>query len=134
LEAEGHHTIDQQVSGWLLHDLDRLQVCDMVGTQELIASMLNVRCENATKAAGQLQDAGLIHFTRGHIGVLDLVGLERRSRESHAVVRKEYDRLLPPEPSARPADPGRRPCRLATLCSIAPGASGKERAASVRAP
>ena len=106
-----HHSIDQHLCGCLLHSLDRLQGTEVVVTQELIASMLGVRRESVTAAAGHLQEAGLIHYSRGHISVLDRVGLEQRSCECHAVVKKEYDRLLPQapqEPGARPADPGRR--------------------------
>jgi hypothetical protein len=66
-----------------------------------------VRRESVTAAASQLQAAGLIHCSRGHVAVLDRAGLERRSCECHAVVKKEYDRLLPLEPIARPVDPGR---------------------------
>jgi Mn-dependent DtxR family transcriptional regulator len=64
-------------------------------TQELIANMLGVRREGVTEAAGRLQRAGLISYARGKINVLDRVGLEQRSCECYAVVKKEYDRLLP---------------------------------------
>jgi Mn-dependent DtxR family transcriptional regulator len=64
-------------------------------TQELIANMLGVRREGVTEAAGSLQEAGLISHRRGHITVLDRAGLERRTCECYAVVKKEYDRLLP---------------------------------------
>jgi CRP-like cAMP-binding protein len=103
-----HHTIEQQLCGFLLHSLDRLRGDEVVVTQEHIAGMLGVRRESVTAAAGHLQEAGLIHYGRGHIAVLDPARLERRSCECHAVVKKEYDRLLPQEPLARPADPGRR--------------------------
>jgi len=102
-----HHSIEQQLCGFLLHSLDRMRGSEIVVTQELIASMLGVRRETVTEAAGRLQAAGLIHYARGHIAVLDRVGLERRSCECHAVVKKEYDRLLPQEPAARPIDPDR---------------------------
>jgi Mn-dependent DtxR family transcriptional regulator len=64
-------------------------------TQELIANMLGVRREGVTEAAGKLQDAGLIRYSRGRIAVLDRPGLEARSCECYEVVRKEFDRLLP---------------------------------------
>jgi hypothetical protein len=69
--------------------------------------MLGVRRESVTQVVGHLQTAGLIHCARGHISVLDTAGLEQRSCECHAVVKKEYDRLLPQEPAARPATPRR---------------------------
>jgi hypothetical protein len=100
-----HHTIDQQMCGWLLYCLDRLRGSDVVVTQELLASVLGVRREGVTEAAGRLQAAGLIHCTRGRIAVLDRAGLERIACECHALVKKEYDRLLPQEREARPATP-----------------------------
>jgi CRP-like cAMP-binding protein len=90
-----HHSLDQQLCRWLLLSLDRLHGNELVMTQELIANMLGVRREGVTEAAGNLNDAGLISYHRGHIKVLDRVGLERRTCECYAVVKKEYDRLLP---------------------------------------
>ncbi|MCC4117187.1 Crp/Fnr family transcriptional regulator [Aromatoleum toluclasticum] len=90
-----HHTLDQQLCRWLLLSLDRLPVQELLMTQELIANMLGVRREGVTEAAGNLQKAGLIEYRRGHITVLDRVGLEARSCECYAVVRDEFRRLLP---------------------------------------
>ncbi len=90
-----HHSLDQQLCRWLLLSLDRLQGNDLVMTQELIANMLGVRREGVTEAALKLQRDGLIRYVRGHITVLDRAGLEKRSCECYAVVRKEYLRLLP---------------------------------------
>ncbi|WP_026259054.1 Crp/Fnr family transcriptional regulator [Uliginosibacterium gangwonense] len=90
-----HHSLDQQLCRWLLLSLDRLESNELVMTQELIANMLGVRREGVTEAAGHLQEAGLISYHRGHIKVLDRAGLEQRTCECYAVVKKEYDRLLP---------------------------------------
>ena len=90
-----HHSLDQQLCRWLLLSLDRLQEPELVMTQELIANMLGVRREGVTEAAANLQRAGLIQYRRGHITVLDRDGLEQRTCECYAVVKKEYDRLLP---------------------------------------
>jgi CRP-like cAMP-binding protein len=90
-----HHSLDQQLCRWLLLSLDRLQGNELVMTQELIANMLGVRREGVTEGALKLQHAGLIQYARGHITVLDRAGLEKRSCECYAVVKKEYDRLLP---------------------------------------
>ena len=90
-----HHSLDQQLCRWLLLSLDRLQGTELMMTQELIANMLGVRREGVTEAAFKLQAAGLIRYARGHIAVLDRLGLEARSCECYAVVKKEYDRLLP---------------------------------------
>jgi len=90
-----HHSLDQQLCRWLLLSLDRLQSDELAMTQELIANMLGVRREGVTEAALHLQKAGLIRYVRGHITVLDRKGLEKRTCECYAVVKHEYDRLLP---------------------------------------
>jgi CRP-like cAMP-binding protein len=90
-----HHSLDQQLCRWLLLSLDRLQGDELVMTQELIANMLGVRREGVTEAALNLQRTGLIKYTRGRISVLNRAGLENRTCECYAVVKKEYDRLLP---------------------------------------
>jgi CRP-like cAMP-binding protein len=90
-----HHSLDQQLCRWLLLSMDRLTGNHMVMTQELIANMLGVRREGVTAAAGSLQKAGLIRYTRGKIEVLNRDKLEARSCECYGVVKKEYDRLLP---------------------------------------
>ena len=90
-----HHTLDQQLCRWLLLSLDRLQCSDLIMTQELIANMLGVRREGVTEGALKLQKAGLIRYGRGRISVRDRAGLEKRTCECYAVVKKEYDRLLP---------------------------------------
>ena len=90
-----HHDVEQQLCRWLLLCLDRLPSNELTMTQVLIANMLGVRREGVTEAAGHLQAAGLIHYSRGHITVLNRKGLEARVCECYAVVRREYDRLLP---------------------------------------
>jgi CRP-like cAMP-binding protein len=90
-----HHALDQQLCRWLLLSLDRLEGNQLVMTQELIANMLGVRREGVSEAALKLQKAGLIRYARGHITVLDRVGLEQGSCECYSVVRDEYARLLP---------------------------------------
>ena len=89
-----HHSIEQQLCRWLLLTLDRLPTSELVMTQELVASMLGVRREGITEAAGNLQRAGIISYRRGHIAVLDRAGLEKNACECYAVVHKELRRLL----------------------------------------
>jgi len=95
-----HHTLDQQLCRWLLLSLDRLSGNELVMTQELIANMLGVRREGVTESALRLQRRGLIAYARGHITVLDRPGVEAGACECYAVVKKEYDRLLPEPPAA----------------------------------
>jgi CRP-like cAMP-binding protein len=96
-----HHSIDQQLSRWLLMSLDRLHSDELTMTQELIANMLGVRREGVTEAAGKLRDAGIIEYSRGHIKVLDRPKLEQHVCECYAVVKKEIDRLLSDTPPGK---------------------------------
>jgi CRP-like cAMP-binding protein len=92
-----HHSLDQQLCRWLLASLDRLHCNELVMTQELIANMLGVRREGVNEAAGKLHRDGIINYARGHITVVDRTKLEKRVCECYAVVKNEYDRLLPPQ-------------------------------------
>jgi CRP-like cAMP-binding protein len=89
-----HHSVEQQLCRWLLLTLDRLPSNELVMTQDLVASMLGVRREGITEAAGNLQRGGLIRYRRGHISVLERPGLEAAACECYAVVKKELRRLL----------------------------------------
>jgi CRP-like cAMP-binding protein len=95
-----HHSVDQQLCRWLLLSLDRLPRNELRMTQELIANMLGVRRQGVTEAAGKLENAGLIRYSRGVITVLDRPGLEQRVCECYSVVKRETERLLP-QPAAR---------------------------------
>ena len=97
-----HHSVEQQLCRWLLLSLDRLDSAELSMTQELIANMLGVRREGVTEAAGKLQHAGLISYSRGRIRVLDRPGLEKEVCECYAVVKKEFDRLLSDIPRGNP--------------------------------
>jgi CRP-like cAMP-binding protein len=90
-----HHSVEQQLCRWLLMSLDRLPSNELTMTQELIANMLGVRREGVTESAGKLQKLGLIHYNRGHIVVINRPALEKHACECYAVVKKEFDRLLP---------------------------------------
>ena len=95
-----HHSVEQQLSRWLLLTVDRVPDRELVMTQELVASMLGVRRESVTDAAGGLQQGGYIRYRRGHIAVLDRPRLEQQACECYGVARREYDRLLPaPQPA-----------------------------------
>jgi len=90
-----HHSLEQQICRYILSNLDRLPSNELAVTQEMIANMLGVRRGGVTEAAGNLQKAGLLRYSRGRIAVLDRPGLEARACECYAVVKREYDRLLP---------------------------------------
>ena len=98
-----HHSVEQQLCRWLLLSLDRLSTFELTMTQELIANMLGVRREGVTEAAGKLQRAGVIRYSRGRITVLDRERLEHEVCECYSVVKKEFDRLLRDIPMEGPA-------------------------------
>jgi CRP-like cAMP-binding protein len=104
-----HHSLEQQLCRTLLLSLDRSSGAALTLTQELISSLLGVRREGVTEAAGNLQRAGLIRYSRGHIDVLDRPGLERSVCECYACVKREFDRLLCELPRVNPAVPVRAP-------------------------
>jgi len=105
-----HHSVDQQLCRWIMSSLDRLPSNELTMTQEVIAEMMGVRRESVTEAAGELRKAGLIHIGRGKITVLDRPQLEARACECYAVIKREYDRLLPAQtPDAPPGVPGFAP-------------------------
>lgn len=89
-----HHSVEQQLSRWLLLSVDRNPSRELVMTQELVSSLLGVRRESITEAAGKLQNDGFIRYRRGHISVLDRRGLETCACECYAVVKKEWGRLM----------------------------------------
>lgn len=98
-----HHSLEQRLCRWILLCLDRLPSNELKMTQELISDVLGVRREGVTAATGSLQEAGLIHCSRGRSRVLDRPRLEARVCECYAVVKEESDRLL--RPAAKLADP-----------------------------
>ena len=112
-----HHTVEQQLSRWLLCILDRVPSGEVVVTQEMIAGVLGVRRESITEAAGALQRAGVIRSRRGHITVLERAGLERVTCECYAVVAAESLRLLP----TRPREMVAGPYRTASPDAVRPG-------------
>jgi CRP-like cAMP-binding protein len=88
------HSLEQRLCRWLLLCHDRMESNELLMTQEFIANMLGARRESVTVAACHLQDAGLIHYSRGHITILNRRGLEAAVCECYRVVKNEFDRLL----------------------------------------
>lgn len=114
-----HHSLEQQLCRCLLLRLDRSSSNEVVMTQEQIANILGVRREGVTEAAGHLHKAGVIDYRRGHITVLDRVGLETRVCECYVVVKAESDRLLPATPHSE---------NRLTIVDIGAFASGRQAA------
>lgn len=107
-----HHSVEQQLSRWLLSTSDRLPAGELVMTQELVAGLLGVRRESITEAAGKLRDAGYIRYRRGHISILDPIGLQTCACECYGVVKKELGRLLPQVRGGQVPDANPPPVRL----------------------
>jgi CRP-like cAMP-binding protein len=121
-----HHSLVQQLCRWLLLTLDRMPTNELIMTQELVASMLGVRREGVTEAAGKLQQAGVIRYRRGHITVLDRAGLEAQVCECYAVVKTEFARLLPDALQRQDTvAPAQAAPREAVIRTIHPAASRK---------
>ncbi|ANP45839.1 Crp/Fnr family transcriptional regulator [Candidatus Viadribacter manganicus] len=89
-----YHTLEQRCCRWLLMTHDRMQSNEFLLTQEFLAMMLGVQRTGVSRAAGALQHAGLITYTRGNVEILDRRGLKRRSCECYGVAKREFDRLL----------------------------------------
>jgi hypothetical protein len=98
-----HHSLEQQLCRFLLQCFDRLPLKELAMTQELIANTLGVRREGIVRAAARLQAEGAIRYRRGHITVLDRRKLEALTCECYAVVKREYERLLPEHGQCGPA-------------------------------
>ena len=88
------HPVDQRLCRWILMTHDRVGVDHLPLTQEFIAFMLGVRRASVATAAGMLQKAGMIHYHRGMIDVIDRKRLEEGSCDCYRIVRKEHERLL----------------------------------------
>lgn len=91
-----HHSLDQQLCRWLLLTLDRYQGMELRMTKQMIANMLGVTGAVMRVGAQKLQDEGLLRYADGRITVLDRPGVEQRTCECYALVKKEYERLLQP--------------------------------------
>jgi len=113
-----HQPLDQRLCRWLLLNLDRRKGNEIVVTHERIADMLGVRREGVAGAALKLQKAGLIEYRRGRIAILDRAGLEERSCECYAVVRRAYDRLLRDAGSRRLASESRVRASISPIASM----------------
>jgi CRP-like cAMP-binding protein len=99
------HSVQQQLSCWLLMNLDRLPSNELIMTQEVIATMLGIRRESVAVAASKLQLDGLILHRRGHVTILDRPGLEAQACECYKVIKNEFDRLLPGWQAGCPISP-----------------------------
>ena len=93
--CNGLHSVEERCSRWMLLTHDRVGSDEFPLTQEFLAQMLGVRRASVSMAAGILQSAGFIRYSRGQVAIIDREGLENASCDCYRVIRTEFDRLLP---------------------------------------
>lgn len=86
--CNGMHTAEQRVSRWLLHALDRVPGNHFLVTQQAVAEMLGLRRQTVSEVCSQLQDAGILDYSRGAVTVVNSVGLIQRACECYQRVRR----------------------------------------------
>ncbi|HEX8748671.1 MAG TPA: Crp/Fnr family transcriptional regulator [Pyrinomonadaceae bacterium] len=92
--CNARHKVEERFCRWLLMSSDGVDSDEVNLTQEFLATMLGVRRPGVSVAAGVLQDAGLITYSRGTIRILDREALERAACECYKMTKEEYDRLF----------------------------------------
>jgi len=88
------HSVGQRLCRWLLAAQDLVKRTELKFTQDFISQMLGTDRTSVTAAAGVLQKAGLIRYSRGRITILNREGLGAAACECHRIVKKEFDRLF----------------------------------------
>jgi CRP-like cAMP-binding protein len=94
------HRVEQRCCRWLLMTRDRMPSGDFLLTHEFLGMMLGVRRTTVTDVMGALQKAGLIRYRRGHVTILDHVGLQARACECYETSKLEFDRMLGDTPAS----------------------------------
>lgn len=89
------HPLDQRCARWLLQTHDRVNANEFQLTQEFLSQMLGVRRATVNEIATRLQELSLISYSRGTVRIVNRKGLEAASCHCYAVIRDEYDRMLP---------------------------------------
>jgi CRP-like cAMP-binding protein len=88
------HSVEARLSHWLLRARDLCDSERLPLTQELLARMIGVQRNAVSIVAHALQQAGIIHYNRGYIGIDNPRALEEMSCECYGVVEAQRDRLL----------------------------------------
>jgi len=88
------HEVDARLARWLLTSADRMESDSLNLTQEFLAQMLGVQRSTVTVAAGDLQRAGMIGYSRGKIHIIDRAKLARTACECYQIVSASYQRVL----------------------------------------
>lgn len=88
------HALEARLARWLLRSRDLAGSDSLPLTQEFLSQMLGVRRTSVSLVANTLQHAGLIHYRRGHIQIINSEGLREVACECYETVKRNYDRLL----------------------------------------
>lgn len=88
------HSLEERCARWLLITHDRVEGDEFRLTQEFLSFMLGVHRPAVTLAAGVLQKAGYIHYSRGKIIVTDRAGLESAACACYPATRDDYAELV----------------------------------------
>ena len=91
------HSVEARFCRWLLTCHDRISTDTIALTQEFLADMLGVQRTTVTAVARALQEKGAIRYRRGVVDIIDRTILEQLACECYGVIRRTYERLLPPE-------------------------------------
>jgi CRP-like cAMP-binding protein len=86
------HEVEERLARWLLMCSDRVGDDHLPLTQELLGQMLGTRRASVTLAAGILQKAGLIQYSRGDVEILNRPLLEKASCECYEMIKQQIER------------------------------------------
>ena len=87
--CNGLHEVEERLARWLLMCADRVGNGSLLLTQELLAQMLGTRRASVTVAAGMLQKAGLIAYTRGNVSIVNRPELEQAACECYRLMQRQ---------------------------------------------
>jgi CRP-like cAMP-binding protein len=87
--CNGLHDVEERLARWILMTQDRVPAQKLQLTQEFLAHMLGIRRSSVTVAAGAMQKAGLISYSRGSVTVLSRSKLETTACDCYRVVQQQ---------------------------------------------
>jgi CRP-like cAMP-binding protein len=88
------HSLEQRCSNWLLIARDNVFSDQFQLTHEFMASLLGVQRPSVSMTANGLQKRGLIHYSHGHVAILDRAALELSACECYRVRRRQIDEMF----------------------------------------
>ncbi len=89
--CNARHPLEQRLARWLLITSDRVHRSSFYMSQEFLADMVGNTRSTVSRAAGQLKEEGLIDYNRGLLSILDFGGLQKRSCECYAIIKRHLE-------------------------------------------